>query len=337
MEIYMKKIPLRFTAITLLLVSAAGQVQAQAQTPAPAADIRVLVYGIHYGGNLVYNYKVINNGDTRFNNFTIGSGFDSVENFGFPQLTRLPLGWKYGREGETGTAIILAPGSTNQPPYWTSHVFGQQETDKYYLRWRASRGPGDVSNGIQPGQTLCGFSVTIPLEDSELDLPMVTGQPVFTGPDEKYVKGNFKVGLVSGKNVWGTLEREDTTGPTLTVALSPNILWPPNRKLIPIIATITVKDDYDPAPEIQLVSITANEPLDKDDARDVQPGTDDRQFMLKAERKEENKAGRIYTVTYSATDGSGNKTTASATVTVPHDEREHEDPSEEKSRKNGKE
>jgi hypothetical protein len=33
-----------------------------------------------------------------------------------------------------------------------------------------------------------------------------------------------------------------------------------------------------------------------------------------------NLAGRIYTVTYSATDASGNKATASATVTVPHDQ-----------------
>jgi hypothetical protein len=75
-----------------------------------------------------------------------------------------------------------------------------------------------------------------------------------------------------------------------------------------------------------------NEPLDKDDARDVQPGTDDRRFQLKAERKEDNKAGRIYTVTYSVTDGSGNKTTASATVTVLHDEGKHEDCRDEKDR-----
>jgi hypothetical protein len=90
--------------------------------------------------------------------------------------------------------------------------------------------------------------------------------------------------------------------------------------LVPVTATITVTDDYDPEPEIQLVSITANEDLDISDAKDVQPGTDDRQFQLKAKRAGTNMAGRIYTVTYSATDGSGNKVTASATVTVPHDQ-----------------
>lgn len=318
----MKNNLLRLAAITILLL---GTV-AQAQTYAPATGIRVLVYGIHYGGNLIYNYKVINNSDTAFNDFTIGSQFDNAENYAFPQLTRLPLGWKYGRVGETGTAIILAPGSTSQPANWTSHVYGQQETDNYYLEWLVPRGDG--SNDIRPGQTLSGFSVTIPLEDSELDLPMVTGQPAFIGPDEKYVKGNFNVGYGSEKNfleVWGTLEREDTTPPTLTVSLSPTTISPPNRKLVPITATISVSDDYDPTPEVQLISIMANEPLDRSDASDVQLGTDDRQFMLKAERKEDNKAGRIYTVTYSATDGSGNKTVASATVTVPHDERGHDE------------
>ena len=80
-----------------------------------------------------------------------------------------------------------------------------------------------------------------------------------------------------------------------------------------------MKDDYDPQPEIKLESITANEVLEKEDIKGALIGTDDRQFQLKAEREGKNKAGRIYTVTYSATDGSGNKSIASATVTVPHD------------------
>lgn len=306
----------RIVAIMSLLTGLVDTVQAQVQ----AAGIRVQVYGIHYGGNIVYNYKVLNNGDTPFNYFTIGSEFNSTAKSEFPQLSRLPLGWTYGRRGETGKEIILAPASTNQPAYWTSTVFGQQDTTNYYLNWHASRGPGDVSNSIGPGQILAGFSVTIPLVDNKLSLPMAVGKPVFTGPDEMYVKGGFKVGLVSGKYVWGTLERLDTTPPTLTVSLSPNKLWPPNGKLVPITATITVKDDYDPQPEIKLESITANETLDMEDAKNVEPGTDDRQFSLVAKRAGTNLAGRVYTVTYSATDASGNKATASATVTVPHDQ-----------------
>lgn len=299
-----------FSRLLSILALLASTVTAQAQPPVQATGIRVLVYGIHYGGNLVYNYKVINNTDAPFNNFTIGGYYDIAQNYEYPQLTRLPLGWSYGREGETGVAVILAQGSTSQPPYWKSRVFGQQDTDNYYLEWITPW--GDWSSVIRPGQTLAGFSVTIPLVDNELDLPAATGQPAFTGPDEKYLKGTFKVGYSPGnkyQKVWGTLEREDTTPPSLTVALSPNTLRP-NEKLIPITATITVRDNYDPQPDIKLEAITADEALDEDDIKGPQAGADNRQFQLKAERK--SKAGRIYTVSYSATDASGNKTIVSA-------------------------
>ena len=58
---------------------------------------------------------------------------------------------------------------------------------------------------------------------------------------------------------------------------------------------------------------------DGDTPNDIQGaalGTDDRSFQLRAERSAKG-TGRIYTVTYRATDASGNGKTASATVTVP--------------------
>jgi len=112
----------------------------------------------------------------------------------------------------------------------------------------------------------------------------------------------------------------DVTPPSLSFTLSPTTLWPPNDKLVSINATITVQDDYDPAPEIKLESITASETLADGDIQNAQLGTDDRDFYLVAKRAGNNMAGRIYTITYSATDASGNKATASATVTVPHDQ-----------------
>jgi len=110
------------------------------------------------------------------------------------------------------------------------------------------------------------------------------------------------------------------TSPTLSVALSPATLWPPNGKLVPITAAVTVKDNNGSAQKIRLESITSNELLEAEDIRDASFGTDDRSFYLAAKRAGTNMAGRIYTVTYSATDASGNKATASATVTVPHDQ-----------------
>ena len=64
----------RIAAIILVLFSMVGVVQAQA----PATGIRVLVYGIHYGGNIVYNYKVINSGNRTVRSFIIGSEQSNV-------------------------------------------------------------------------------------------------------------------------------------------------------------------------------------------------------------------------------------------------------------------
>jgi hypothetical protein len=329
----MNKFLLQSLAMICVIFSMTSSVYAQAQ--ASSAGVRIFGYGIHYGGNIVYNYKVVNSGTKTVRSFVIGNEFDSEENDSFPQLLRLPLGWSYGRTGEIGTEIVLAPGSISQPQGWQSTVYGKQDSGMYYLEWNSYS--GDESIDIYPGQTLAGFSVTVPLVDKKLLLPRVTGQPVYTGPDENYIKGSFRANIVDANNksekVWGAIEPIDTTAPTLTITLSPNKLWPANGKLVPITATVSARDDYDPQPEIKLVSVTLNETLDKEDAK---RGIDDRHFMLRAKREGKNKAGRIYTVTYSATDGSGNKSIASATVTVPHDDREHEGRDKEKNERGEK-
>lgn len=115
----------------------------------------------------------------------------------------------------------------------------------------------------------------------------------------------------------------DTTPPELTVQLSRAGLWQPNHKLVQITATITVRDKCDPNPTVKLVSIISNE-LDNgrgdgdkpEDIQEAKFGTDDREFLLRAERSGLG-TGRVYTVTYQASDASGNTTTKKATVTVP--------------------
>lgn len=110
----------------------------------------------------------------------------------------------------------------------------------------------------------------------------------------------------------------DTTAPTLTVALSRTQLWPPNHRLVPIDATIAVSDVCSASPRVVLDSITSNEP-GTDDIQNAAFGTDDRSFLLRAERLG-NGTGRVYTVTYRAIDDSGNTTVQHAEVRVPHDQ-----------------
>ena len=115
--------------------------------------------------------------------------------------------------------------------------------------------------------------------------------------------------------------RLDSTPPSLDLAASPAALWPPNHRLEPITVSVEVSDDQDPNPRVNLVSIACDDACDPAvDIVDAVYGTDDRQFQLRSERKGMSTAGRTYTITYSATDASGNSTLAAATVVVPHDE-----------------
>lgn len=119
------------------------------------------------------------------------------------------------------------------------------------------------------------------------------------------------------------VEVVDTTPPALSLSVSPNVLWPPDHRLVEVSAAIQVSDAGDARPRVELLSITSNEPDnglgDGDTGRDVQQasvGTDDRAFALRAERSGRS-TGRVYTVTYRAADASGNSTTGTATVTIP--------------------
>jgi predicted extracellular nuclease len=115
----------------------------------------------------------------------------------------------------------------------------------------------------------------------------------------------------------------DTTAPTLTVTADPDVLWPPNHTYRTVGVTLTLSDDADPSPSVSFVSATSNEP---DDAPGGADGNtvddivivDDDTFMLRAERSETG-TGRVYTITYEATDSCGNSAIVSDTVTVPID------------------
>ena len=128
-----------------------------------------------------------------------------------------------------------------------------------------------------------------------------------------------------------TVTVEDTTPPDLSITVTPTMLWPPNHKMIPIDVTYTVFDIADPNPVVELILVQSDEGdgVDTfDPAFDVteiegRKGGDiqviDGQLFLRAERAG-NSDGRVYTITYGATDASGNSATATAAVVVPHNQ-----------------
>jgi hypothetical protein len=108
--------------------------------------------------------------------------------------------------------------------------------------------------------------------------------------------------------------------------VSPTVLWPPNHTLRPITATVVVTDLCDPNPTFTLTSIASSEPDnglgDGNTIGDIQGadiGTADVEFLLRAERSGRGD-GRLYSIVYTGSDGSGNTSQAGAVVSVPHDQ-----------------
>ncbi len=110
----------------------------------------------------------------------------------------------------------------------------------------------------------------------------------------------------------------DSEPPVVTLSVTPDVIFPPNHKMIAITPTVTATDNLDPNPLVELVGVTMTEPDDgQGDGHtvdDVQV-TPDGQIFVRAERSGRD-GSRVYTITYRAIDAAGNVAFASANVLV---------------------
>jgi subtilisin family serine protease len=128
-----------------------------------------------------------------------------------------------------------------------------------------------------------------------------------------------------------TIEVVDTTPPDINVSVSPDTLWPPNHKMKEVMPSVQTSDACCADVAVELVGIQMNE---GDAENTFDPNFDinadsgfmgddiqivDGRIYLRSERAG-NSDGRVYTLTYRATDCAGNTSIASGTVTVPHDQ-----------------
>lgn len=296
----------------MLLASLVAAPLASAGVP-----IKLNAYAIHYGGQLVYRYQIQNNSASTIYRVSLGVNSPGKELPGPP--------WSLD---PAYSDIPVALDTAHCKPFYamdcmiTVFQFDYMPEPKTIISMRGTESdmvpPPKVFSGaenILPGALSTVAELYVPPAYQSKDFLSATGEVFFLDGNTKNPDGT----VVNSVQIPFT--QVDVTPPTLSVTLSPAVIWPPNGKLVPVTANITVKDDYDPQPEIKLESITSSEMPASGDIQDATVGTDDRQFQLKATRKGTNLAGRIYTVIYSATDGSGNRSTARATVTVPHDQR----------------
>jgi HYR domain len=118
----------------------------------------------------------------------------------------------------------------------------------------------------------------------------------------------------------------DTTPPSISsVTATPNTLWPPDKTMRAVTIGVSIVDvcSSNPAGGCQIISVSSNEPDGTTQWQITGPLT----LNLKADRfgshvpgTAPGSGGRVYTITVRCTDGSGNASTQTVTVTVPHDQ-----------------
>ncbi|HME46174.1 MAG TPA: hypothetical protein VKF36_24035, partial [Syntrophorhabdales bacterium] len=114
----------------------------------------------------------------------------------------------------------------------------------------------------------------------------------------------------------GTVTVQDKTPPTITMAsVSPSVLWPPNHKMVDVTVNYTSIDNCSSQPTCTISGVTSNEPISSSDYSIVDP----HHVKLSADRLGSGN-GRIYTISIACTDASGNPSTQTVAVSVPHDQ-----------------
>lgn len=193
--------------------------------------------------------------------------------------------------------------------------------------------PGDASDfdgdllhyaWIEGTEEFCGGDITsIPGGESVL-LPDCEVASLALGMHTITLQVSDGINAVDSKSI--TVQIIDETAPTLQPVANKYILWPPNHRMVDIVIAANASDNS--TCNITLdASVTSNEPqtgLNRGDQGPdwTEPVIDQAtgliSLQLRAERSGRGK-GRKYSVIISATDCSGNVSTAKVKIRVPHD------------------
>jgi probable HAF family extracellular repeat protein len=114
----------------------------------------------------------------------------------------------------------------------------------------------------------------------------------------------------------------DSTPPVVqSLRADPDVLWPPNHRLIPVSVLASARDDCDPAPASRILCVNCDQTVP---ARDIQV-TGPLTVKLAASRNAHERT-RHYTIVVGTTDSSGNIATNRVVITVPRDrDHDHDD------------
>jgi hypothetical protein len=189
--------------------------------------------------------------------------------------------------------------------------------------------PADQTVNNDPGLCSAAVNPGTPTVDAE-------GCPVTTTgvrSDGKLLSEPYPVGTTTitwtakdgGNNAQScvqTIVVKDVEPPVITGAsASPNSLWPPNHKMVPVVVNYSVKDNCDgPSAIACSLDVSSDEPVNGTGDGDTAPDwivVDAHHVQLRSERAGPGD-GRIYTIAITCKDTKDNTSSTATQVTVPH-------------------
>ena len=189
--------------------------------------------------------------------------------------------------------------------------------------------PANITINASPGSCSAAVSFTVMATDN-CSIPTVVSSPA---SGSVFPLGTTTVTATAtdaagnSRNCSFSVTVKDVTGPVITTNGQTIELWPPNHKYRTVRVTdlvTSVSDLCDPSVglgSVRIATVTSDEPNnsggDGNTTNDIVIAADCKSVQLRSERMGGGN-GRVYTITFKVTDASGNVSTATAKVTVPH-------------------
>jgi len=135
--------------------------------------------------------------------------------------------------------------------------------------------------------------------------------------------GDIICGTVTSLSPFAVLV--DVQAPTInSVSASPDVLWPSNHKMVEVTVEVDATDNSGSAPFCYILGVDSNESINGPGDGNTKPDWElfDNEPLVVLLRAESagGGTGRVYTIHIKCTDASGNTTTGTVDVTVPHDQ-----------------
>jgi uncharacterized repeat protein (TIGR01451 family) len=301
------------------------------------------------GSDLTYQLTVINNGVARATDVTVTDIIPAGTSF---QSATAPAGWSSSTPnvGDTGTVTFtksslaasepavftlvvkaecgLPNGATISNTVTVSGTRPDTNTDNNSSTVTAQASdlapvinlPANISQPTDPGQPTAIVNYNVTADDNCAGVMLVSDHPSGSafpiGTTTVHITATDSTGNVT--NGTFTVTINDPQAPTITgESVDKPSLWPPNHQMENIVVSYNAGDNSGAVTTV--LGVTSNEPINGTGDGDTGPDwevVNNHLVRLRAERAGGG-SGRIYTITITATDASGNQTTSTVTVQVP--------------------